>query len=105
MRYLPKSDSERQEMLAADEAGWTLEEMRNHGTDPKQRFLYLLNQNNEQVEVLDRESGKVLTSFGHAGHFSGEFDQAHGIAVDSQGNVYVAENRGRRIQKFKLMRQ
>ena len=27
--------------------------------------------------------------------------QAHGIAVDSKGNVYVAENRGRRIQKFK----
>jgi hypothetical protein len=71
--------------------------------DSKQRFLYLLNQNNEQVEVLDRESGKVLTSFGHAGHFAGEFDQAHGIAVDSQGNVYVAENRGRRIQKFKLV--
>jgi len=72
--------------------------------DANQRFLYLLNQNNEQVEVLDRESGKVLTTFGHAGHFAGEFDQAHGIAVDSQGNIYVAENRGRRIQKFKPVR-
>jgi len=72
--------------------------------DANQKFMYLLNQNNEQVEVLDRESGKVLTTFGHAGHFAGEFDQAHGIAVDSQGNVYVAENRGRRIQKFKLVR-
>ncbi|MEO8050681.1 MAG: hypothetical protein ABI833_09725 [Acidobacteriota bacterium] len=72
--------------------------------DSNQRFLYLLNQNNEQIEVLDRESGKILTSFGHAGHFPGEFDQAHGIAVDSQGNVYVAENRGRRIQKFKPLR-
>jgi AcrR family transcriptional regulator len=27
-----------------------------------------------------------------------------GIAVDSKGNVYVAENRGRRIQKFKPVR-
>jgi DNA-binding beta-propeller fold protein YncE len=73
--------------------------------DANQKFMYLLNQNNEQVEVLDRESGKVLTTFGHAGHFAGEFDQAHGIAVDSRGNVYVAENRGRRIQKFKPVRQ
>ncbi len=72
--------------------------------DANQKFMYLLNQNNEQVEVLDRESGKVLTTFGHAGHFPGEFDQAHGIAVDSKGNVYVAENRGRRIQKFKPVR-
>ena len=71
--------------------------------DANQRFMYLLNQNTAEVEVLDRESGKVLTTFGRAGHFPGEFDQPHGIAVDSKGNVYVAENRGRRIQKFKLI--
>ena len=62
---------------------------------PIRSFMYLINQNNEQVEVMDRESGKILSSFGHAGHFPGEFDQPHGIAVDSKGNVYVAENRGR----------
>lgn len=71
--------------------------------DPNQRFMYLLNQNTAEVEVLERESGKVLTTFGRAGHFPGEFDQPHGIAVDSKGNVYVAENRGRRIQKFRLV--
>ncbi|MDP8990884.1 MAG: SBBP repeat-containing protein [Acidobacteriota bacterium] len=32
-------------------------------------------------------------------------DQPHGIAVDSKGNVYVSENRGRRIQKFKPVSQ
>jgi len=71
--------------------------------DSNQRFLYLINQNNALVEIIDRESGKILSSFGRAGHFAGEFDQPHGIAVDSQGNVYVTENRGRRIQKFKLV--
>ena len=69
--------------------------------DSNQRFIYLVNQNNSQFEVLDRESGKILASFGHAGRFPGEFDQAHSIAVDSKGNVYVGEGRGHRVQKFK----
>lgn len=73
--------------------------------DPGQRLMYLINQNDARVEVIERESGRILSSFGRAGHFAGEFDQPHGIAVDSQGNVYVAENRGRRVQKFKLVRQ
>ncbi len=71
--------------------------------DTAQKFMYLINQNNAEIEVLERETGKVLSRFGRPGHFPGEFDQAHGIAVDSKGNVYVAENRGKRIQKFKLL--
>ncbi|MDE2475071.1 MAG: SBBP repeat-containing protein, partial [Alphaproteobacteria bacterium] len=39
--------------------------------------------------------------FGRAGSFPGEFQQAHGIAVDSKGNIYVDENRGRRVHKFR----
>jgi len=70
--------------------------------DSNQRFMYLINQNNMQVEIIERESGKILSSFGRAGHFPGEFDQAHGIAVDSKENVYIAENRGKRIQRFKV---
>jgi DNA-binding beta-propeller fold protein YncE len=69
--------------------------------DAKQRLIYLINQNNSQIEIIDRETGKILTSFGSLGHFPGQFDQPHGIAVDSKGNVYVAENRGKRVQKFK----
>ena len=73
--------------------------------DANQRLLYLINQNNAQVEIIERESGKILSSFGRTGHFPGEFDQAHGIAVDSKGNVYIAENRGRRVQKFPIIGQ
>ena len=69
--------------------------------DPAQRLMFLINQNNARVEIIERETGKILGSFGRAGHFAGEFDQPHGIAVDSKGNVYVAENRGRRVQKFR----
>jgi len=68
--------------------------------DAKQRLLYVINQNNSQIEILDRQTGKVLSKFGRVGHFPGEFDQPHGIAVDSKGNVYIAENRGKRVQKF-----
>jgi len=73
--------------------------------DSNEMFMYLINQNNSEIEILDRQTGKILSSFGRAGHFPGQFDQAHGIAVDSKGNVYIAENRGKRIQKFKIVGQ
>lgn len=68
--------------------------------DSNQRLLYVINQNDSQIEILDRSTGQILSSFGRLGHYPGEFDQPHGIAVDSRGNVYVAENRGKRVQKF-----
>jgi sugar lactone lactonase YvrE len=71
--------------------------------DATQRLMYVINQNNARVEIIERESGKILGNFGRSGHFPGEFDQAHGIALDSQGNVYVAENRGKRVQKFRIV--
>jgi hypothetical protein len=57
--------------------------------------------------LLDHESGNVLSAFGKCGigpcpgHNPGEFAYNHTAAVDSKGNVYVAETiTGRRIQKF-----
>jgi DNA-binding beta-propeller fold protein YncE len=72
--------------------------------DPAQRLIYLINQSSAQVEIIDRKSGKMLSSFGDGvGHYPGQFNQLHAIAVDSKGNVYVAENRGRRVQKFTIV--
>ena len=69
--------------------------------DPEQRLLFVLNQNSVTVDVVDRRSGEVLTSFGGGpGRYRGQFTLPHGIGVDSAGNVYVAEQEGRRIQKF-----
>jgi DNA-binding beta-propeller fold protein YncE len=68
--------------------------------DQGQRYLYIINQNNSQIEVTDRKSGTIVSHFGEMGHFPGQFDQPHGIAVDSKGAVYVTENRGRRVQRF-----
>ena len=69
--------------------------------DPEQRRLFVVNQNSVMVDVLDRQTGQVLTSFGGGpGRYRGQFTLPHGIGVDSAGNVYVAEQEGRRIQKF-----
>jgi DNA-binding beta-propeller fold protein YncE len=71
--------------------------------DANQRLMFVVNQNNARIEIMDRASGAMLTSFGRVGRYPGELDQAHGIAVDSKDNIYIAENRGRRIQKFKIV--
>jgi DNA-binding beta-propeller fold protein YncE len=68
--------------------------------DPAQRLMFVINQNNSQVEVVERETGKNLASFGRPGSAPGQFNQVHGIAVDSRGNVLLDENRGRRVHKF-----
>jgi len=71
--------------------------------DPEQTYMFVVNQNNSQIDIVDRKAGKLLSSFGSIGKQPGQFDQAHGIAVDFNGNVYVAENRGRRVHKFKIV--
>ena len=72
--------------------------------DPGQKFIYVINEIDEQIDVVDRASGKVLNSFGRPGHQVGEFMHAHTMAVDSKGNIYVGESvDGRRVQKFKMV--
>jgi len=71
--------------------------------DRDQKLLYVLNQATSEIEIIDRRSGKILSSFGGGvGTGPGQFEQPHGLAVDSKGNVYIAENRGKRIQKFRI---
>jgi sugar lactone lactonase YvrE len=72
--------------------------------DEEQRYLYVMNGRNETVHVLDHETGEILTTFGRPGHQIGNFTHGHTLAVDSEGNIYVAEtNWGRRVQRFKLL--
>ena len=72
-------------------------------TDAEQQYLYVVNQNSMTVEVLDRRTGEWITRFGGGpGRYPGQFELPHGIAVDSDGNVYVAEQGGRRVQRFLL---
>jgi DNA-binding beta-propeller fold protein YncE len=56
------------------------------------------------IDVLDRETGERVSSFGEGpGRYRAQFTLPHGIGVDSKGNVYIAEQEGRRLQKFNLL--
>ncbi len=71
--------------------------------DPEQHYMFVVNQNSVMIDVVDRQTGEVLSSFGEGpGRYLGQFTLPHGIGVDSVGNVYVAEQEGRRIQKFRV---
>ena len=43
---------------------------------------------------------RVLGNFGRQGRYAGQFHHSHSIAVDSKGNIYVAETQGKRVQRF-----
>jgi hypothetical protein len=56
---------------------------------------------NNVVWILNRDDGSVVGTFGHKGHYAGQFDLAQSIAADSHGNVYVGEvTPNVRVQKF-----
>jgi DNA-binding beta-propeller fold protein YncE len=86
---------------------WGTVEWLGFSADRVNKFMYVVNEDNEQVDTLDRSTGKVLSTFGRAGHQVGGFTFAHTLAVDSKNNVYVgeagAEEAGNRVQKFKLI--
>ena len=53
-----------------------------------------------RVSILGRD-GKLLARFGGKGDGPGEFNGAHGIWGDPEGNFYVSEVlKGKRVQKF-----
>ncbi len=69
--------------------------------DPEQRFLIVPDGTNQQVWILLRETLEVVSAFGRAGHWAGQFYGAHNIASDSKGNLFITETyEGKRVQKF-----
>ena len=71
--------------------------------DAAQRYMYIGDFSDKLIRVFDRVSGKELSQFGRPGsHQLGGIASPHAIAVDSKGNLYVAESLdGRRVQRFK----
>jgi DNA-binding beta-propeller fold protein YncE len=69
--------------------------------DPRQKYIYLADGENDRVHILDRQSLEVLTTFGEGGRQPGEFYGVHSVATDSKGNIYTTETyRGQRVQRF-----
>jgi DNA-binding beta-propeller fold protein YncE len=54
---------------------------------------------NSRIAKYDR-NGKWVKNWGQTGTQPGQFSIVHGIAIDAQNNVYVADRGNRRIQVF-----
>ncbi|WP_449601183.1 RCC1 domain-containing protein [Paenibacillus sp. Marseille-Q9583] len=67
--------------------------------------VYVADTTNQRLQMLDAATGKWII-FGKNGQRTGsqlgEFNQPTGVAVDSKGNVYVADRDNHRIQKVKI---
>jgi DNA-binding beta-propeller fold protein YncE len=69
-----------------------------------QRLIYVVDGEEQLVWTLSHKHGDTLASYGRPGHMAGEFSYAHTLALDSKGNLYVAETiGGRRIQQFRVV--
>jgi DNA-binding beta-propeller fold protein YncE len=70
-------------------------------TDPDQAYLLVPDGTNQQVWVLRRDTLAVVSAFGGAGRWAGQFYGAHNLAIDSKGNLFITETyEGKRVQKF-----
>jgi tripartite motif-containing protein 71 len=52
------------------------------------------------ASIIHAETYQFVTKWGSYGGGNGQFYSSHGVAVDSSGNVYVADGGNNRIQKF-----
>jgi len=72
--------------------------------DAEQRYAIVIDGTNQQVYVLDRQSLNVVSTFGGAGHWAGQFYGAHNLAVNSRGDLFITETyEGKRVQKFRYV--
>jgi sugar lactone lactonase YvrE len=73
--------------------------------DTTNRFLYVVDTQQDQVIVYDADSYKLLRRIGTGGknHFlttPGDFGAPQGVAVDGDGNVYVTDTLNDRVEIF-----
>jgi sugar lactone lactonase YvrE len=73
--------------------------------DTQNRLLYVADVELDQVLVYDADTLKLLRKIGTTGHkheltTPGDFSKPTGLAVDREGNLYVADTMNNRIEVF-----
>jgi sugar lactone lactonase YvrE len=73
--------------------------------DTKNRLLYVSDIELDQILVYDADTLKLLRKIGTTGHkhelaTPGDFSKPTGVAVDAEGNLYVADTYNNRIEIF-----
>jgi hypothetical protein len=69
---------------------------------PDQRWVYVNDGSNNKIWILGREDLVTVGSLSSYGRNAGQIMSGHSMAVDPQGNLYVGETRGRRVQRWLL---
>jgi len=73
----------------------------NFSTDKAQSCLYVGDNSNMTIYILNRSNLQELGRFGRSGTQVGQFHWLHQVSVDSKGNIYTAEvDTAKRVQKF-----
>jgi hypothetical protein len=73
----------------------------NFSTDKAQSCLYVGDNANMTIYILNRSNLQELGRLGRSGRLAGEFHYLHQVSVDSKGNIYTGEvDTAKRIQKF-----
>jgi DNA-binding beta-propeller fold protein YncE len=60
----------------------------------------VLDKSNNRIQKFD-SNGNFIMKWGSPGTADGQFNFPDGIAIDSEGNVYVADSDNNRIQVFR----
>jgi DNA-binding beta-propeller fold protein YncE len=62
--------------------------------------IYITNSNTSHMIMKFNKNGNLVSYWGGYGRGNGEFNNPLGITIDSEENIYIADNNNHRIQKF-----
>ncbi len=69
--------------------------------DAEQKYMYVPDQTNGHIVVIDRKKMEILYTFADKGAEPGQLQAPHNAATDSKGNLYTAEvDPGNRAQRW-----
>lgn len=68
--------------------------------DPYQNRIVIADTGLDSVDIYSPVTGQELSTFGSVGTGNGQFQSPREVAVDPQGNIYVADAENNRVQAF-----